>query len=341
MKGVWKRFDALILVLVLVVLGLLIGRCTDDSEFLKLPDDEATESNETQLAPPPVVVTATEPLTVPTRERAVRFLMYNVENYFVEGDVSRSQHVSRPKRVADRDAVADVIASVKPAIVGLVEMGGEEAVKDLVVRLRKRGLSYPYHTVLEREGEDRALALISSCPIVQNNSRRDYGLFGDHRRRMLRGILDVTVKTEDGRHFRVLGAHLKSRVAQDAEAANTLRAREARTLAMYVQNIVRQQPGMPLVVYGDWNDGPQDAALGILSQGTSADAALTRLEAKDSRGEQWTLFYKARRQYYVFDQIYVNDLLKQRMGKDYKSGVIDIPATRRASDHRSVWADLR
>ena len=151
----------------------------------------------------------------------------------------------------------------------------------------------------------------------------------------------MTVQVKDGRRFRITGAHLKSRVGDNPAAAASLRAREARTLAMYIQRVVRRQPKMPLLVYGDWNDGPSDASLGVLTQGLSRDAALTRLDPEDSRGDKWTLYYKAGREYCTFDQIFVNSTLRHRRGRKSESGIVDIPASRSASDHRAVWCELR
>ena len=71
----------------------------------------------------------------------------------------------KPKPKKEREAVADVIASAKPAIVGLVEIGGPVALQDLRERLAARHCEFPYFRVLPRKGEDRALALLSKYRI--------------------------------------------------------------------------------------------------------------------------------------------------------------------------------
>ena len=271
----------------------------------------------------------------------VRFLMLNAENYFVKEDNQRSRYKLSIKKEPAREAVADVIASARPEIVGLIEIGGPKALADLQKRLQERGLVYQYAKVLTRSGEDRALAVLSMHPFVQDNSRADCKLLGTQRQMMLRGILDVTVKVQGKRYFRVIGAHLKSRVADDPAAATARRGKEARTLAMYLQSIMRGQPHMPIVVYGDWNDGPADASLQVLLQGVSEDAALTRVKAADSRGNTWTIYYEPAQTYHTFDQIFVNRVLRSRRGRSCESGVVDIEAANTASDHRAVWCDLR
>ena len=347
----FPRKDALLLFLVLLVAGLLVERFGGESTILRWLESAPLVQQDGYDLPEahdslPAEVAHTAPLqklvdiaAIPKPGKSVRFLMHNVQNYFVEGEQSRSRFVLKSKSQGAREAVAEVIASAKPEVVGLIEIGGPLALQDLRQRLAARGLEYPYFRVLPRQGEDRALALLSVHPIVQDHSQEMVKLYHQKRRKMLRGILDVTLRLEDGRLFRIVGAHLKSRVAEDAAAANALRKQEAYTLAQHVQLIVRSQKGLPLLVFGDWNDGPADAAPQILQQGLSEDASLRRLSPEDSRGEEWTLYFKRGREYCLYDQIFVNSVLRERMRG--QGGIVDIPAATKASDHRALWCDLR
>lgn len=339
-----RRLRVDVLLLLLVVAGVLMGLRLYGTagggeggvEWLAAPYAE-----EEAFTVQPEALDTLRVDAMPKSGPPVRFLMFNVKNYFVAGEQQRSRYTSSPKPVEEREAVAEVIASVRPSVVGLVEIGGPLALEDLRRRLLQRGLDYPYHYVLTRGGEDRALAVLSMYPMVQNHSQRDYGLYGQQRRKLLRGILDVVVRAEDGRLFRVLGAHLKSRVSDDAAAAASLRQREAHTLALYIREVMAQQPNLPIVVYGDWNDNPSDAAVRILEQGVSNHSALRRIRATDSRGEEWTHYYRRGNSYNTFDQIFVNTPLRRRMKSADAEGVVDIPAARCASDHRAVWCELR
>lgn len=269
----------------------------------------------------------------------VRFLMYNVQNYFVKGEKQRSRYTITPKNEDSRNTVADTIAAAKPEIIGLVEMGGPDALNDLACRLAARGLEYPHRKVLTREGEDRALAILSRHPIVRDTSKAEYPLLGTHRRVMLRGILDVTVQVPDKRKFRILGVHLKSHRGESEASTEALRTQEARTLAFYVRQISKREPNTPLLVYGDWNDGPAAASMRVLTQGISKEAALRRLHPADTNGEAWTHYYRDGGEYLIYDRIYVNAVLASRMGRKSKSG---IEASRPGgSDHRAVWCELR
>ena len=298
------RKDALLVFLVLLVAGLLVERFGGDDTILRWLGAAPMAQQEEYV---PVLgadtlsaeVAHTAPLqkqvdiaAIPKPGKPVRFLMHNVQNYFVEGEAYRSRYVLKPKSREAREAVVEVIASVQPAIVGLIEIGGPVALQELRQRLAAKGLEYPYFRVLPRQGEDRALAVLSQHPIVQDNSQENVKLHQQKRRKMLRGILDVTVQLNDKRLFRIVGAHLKSRVSENSGAATALRKQEAYTLAQHIQHIARTQKDLPLLVFGDWNDGPADAAPQILQQGLSQDSALRRLTPGDSRGEEWTLYFK-------------------------------------------------
>lgn len=331
LAALWARADVLLILLTLVLAVLLMVR------FGNVPA-EAEFEQPTPLNTAPAVVVQEEPQQpIPEQGRPVRFLMYNVQNYFVPGESSRSRFVSRAKSEKARKAVAAAIAEARPEIVGLIEIGGKLALQDLQERLGEHGLDYRHSYVLERRGEDRALALLSMHPIERNDSVADKGLFGDHKRKMLRGILDVTVGLDDGRRFRIVGVHLKSRVAVNADAADSLRRREVRTVADYLHILQTAQPDIPLLVFGDWNDGPADGAMGILGK----LSGLTRVKAEDSRGQCWTIYYDNGKGYFVFDQIFVNSVMQKRLGKRSKSGIVDCEHTNTASDHRPVWCDLR
>ena len=345
-----KRADSLLAMLVFILAALVFAYFGGDETALRsllgeplqeqrpLPEAESGE----EAAPTPLPAELDD-TPLPRAGAPVRFLMHNVKNYFVAGEAQRSPYRIKPKAQEECEAEARLIAEAHPEIVGLIEIGGPMALEDLCRRLARHGVEYPYSKVLTRNGEDRALAILSRYPIVADDSRANQGLYGTHRRKMLRGILDVTVELPDGRRFRIVGAHLKSRVAKDEAAAASLRAREAHTLALHLQEAMRLQPNMPILVYGDWNDAPSDASLGVLRQGVDAESALTRLKPEDSRGEGWTLYYEGGHEYCTFDQIYVNKVLKKRMGGKKKSacGIVDTPDAAKASDHRALWCELR
>lgn len=276
---------------------------------------------------------------MPETGEPVRFLMQNVQNYFVAGEQQRSRYVTKPKAEAERAALVKAMVAMRPDVIGLVEIGGPVAMQDLRLRLEEAGLAYPYFRVLVRNGEDRALGVLSRLPIVADTSRANMPLEGQSNRKMLRGLLDVTVRAEDGRLFRVLGVHLKSRVGDDPAAAQALRNKEARTLALYVQQEMKRSPKMPLLVYGDCNDTPEDGSVKQVVQGVSAASALWRLSPTDSHGEEWTHHYRRGKTYYVFDHIFFNKVLRKRVNSRPACGIVEQGSAE--SDHRALWCELR
>ncbi len=169
------RKDALLAFLVLLVAGLLVERFGGDDTILRwLGAPQPVQQEEYVPTVGAVALSAevahTAPLqkqvdiaAIPKPGKPVRFLMHNVQNYFVEGEAYRSRYVLKPKPKESREAVADIIAGAKAEIVGLIEIGGPVALQDLRERLAERGLEYPYFRVLPRQGEDRALARYSGC----------------------------------------------------------------------------------------------------------------------------------------------------------------------------------
>ncbi|MEG0025526.1 MAG: endonuclease/exonuclease/phosphatase family protein [Akkermansia sp.] len=277
---------------------------------------------------------------MPRSGAEIRFLHLNVCNYFVEEDPKRSVHDRSIKSIKDRDAVADVIAAGEADVVGLCEMGGNHALADLQARLEKRGKKYPYGFVLERAGEERALAMLSRYPFHRNDSRQNVTVPEGNALNMLRGILDVTVDVQDGRMFRFLGVHLKSKRDLNG-TADTVRRRESYAVRLVLNEVIASSQGMPLLVFGDFNDGPTEPAVQIILGKRAGKNGLTRLKPLDSRGERWTIFYGGGEEYLSYDHLLVNRTLRTRIGRSYESGIIDIPQAKEAGDHRALWVDLR
>ncbi len=330
------RWDSLLILIAIALCSSLYNHFFEGSDPLKIRSGEVRAQGSALMDDDQ----ALDALPVLAKGEQPRFLLYNVRNYFVAGECTRSSYTSYPKSEAARNAVADVIARSRADIVGLIEIGGRKALEDLRVRLEKRGVDYKYHRVLERQGEDRALGILSRYPITADNSRAQYPLYGTHRRMMLRGILDVTVQLRKDEKLRIMGAHLKSRVTDDQAKATALRSSEAQTIAQHLVQVTKQQPNMPILLFGDWNDPPLSPSIAVLEQGKSKRSALTRIAARDSRGEEWTIYYQKGRSYYTFDQIYINDILKARRNKGADSGILDGADVKKASDHRPVWMDL-
>lgn len=320
----------------LIVLGAVVGYgLTEWKPLEDMPQAVPARQREgRQVAP--------EKVEIPDKGEPVRMLAMNVGNYFVPEDPRRSNFQVKYKPVEAREAVAELIRQSGAELVGLCEMGGEAAVRDLQMRLKRKGIHLPHKVLVMRDGEDRGLALLSKYPIVRNRSVADVPVTGETKRRktMLRGILDATVKMPDGRLFRLVGIHLKSRLSRDGSAEDT-RRREAYALRDYLNEALASQDGMPLLLYGDFNDGPADSAVQVIQGPAKTEYRLNRLKPRDSRGETWTIYYEDGDTYHSFDHLFLNNTLKQRLGRKPPMGILDSPPSRQASDHRGVWVELR
>lgn len=113
----------------------------------------------------------------------VRLFTINAGNYFVPEDPRRSNFQVKYKPVEAREAVAELIRQSGAEIVGLSEMGGEAAVRDLQMRLKRKGVQLPHKVLVMRNGEDRGLALLSKYPIVDNRSVTDMPVSGETKRK--------------------------------------------------------------------------------------------------------------------------------------------------------------
>ena len=260
--------------------------------------------------------TVREKVEIPDKGEPVRLLTMNAGNYFVPEDPRRSNFQVKYKPVEAREAVAELVRQSGAEIVGLCEMGGEAAVHDLQMRLKRKGVHLPYKVLVMRDGEDRGLVLLSKYRIADDRS-----------------VTDMPVSGE-------VGIHLKSRLSRDGSAEDT-RRREAYALRDYLNEALASQDGMPLLLYGDFNDGPSNSAVQVIQGPAKTEYRLNRLKPRDSRGETWTIYYEDGDTYHSFDHLFLNNTLKKRLGRKPPMGILDSPSSLQASDHRGVWVELR
>lgn len=330
-----KRRGSSVIAALIVLIAVLGYGLTEWKPLLNIPEAVPAEQRAVRNNVP-------EKVEIPDKGDPVRMLTMNAGNYFVPEDPRRSNFQVKYKPVEAREALAELVRESGADIVGLSEMGGEAAVRDLQMRLKRKGIHLPHKVLVMRDGEDRGLALLSKYPIVSNRSVTDVPVSGETKRKktMLRGILDATVKMPDGRLFRLVGIHLKSRLSRDGSAEDT-RRREAYALRDYLNEALASQEGMPLLLYGDFNDGPADSSVLVIQGPAKTEYRLNRLKPRDSRGETWTIYYEDGDTYHSFDHLFINNTLKKRLGRKPPMGILDSSPSRQASDHRGVWVELR
>lgn len=260
----------------------------------------------------------------------VVFAAYNLENYAV----SAAPRV-RTKAPAAREAVVDAVAEVWPDVLGVCEVASPEALEELCTRLKDRGLDFPHREWVDGPDPDRHLALVSRFPIQRRDSqaRIPFELGGAYEL-VRRGFLDVTVRVRSGYDLRLVGVHLKSRLPIPA-GEELVRRREADLLRRHVDTLLLEEPGVNLLVYGDFNDTREQPVLREVLGPAGGVFSLQDVAVEDVHGERWTHHRQASDVYSRIDFLLVNRALKPEVVKG--SGLISSPKQwRLASDHRLI-----
>lgn len=263
------------------------------------------------------------------------FVTYNLENY-------RVQETERTKAKAEfsREAAANMIASVRPDIVGVCEVGGEEALRDLQARLLRKGFELPEVELVEGPDRERQLALLSRYPLVERQSRGQvpYSLHGKGQW-MRRGILDVSVEVGRRERIRLVGVHLKSRLPTP-EGESEVRRMEAHVLREHLDGVFVKSPECLLVAYGDFNDTREQASIREVFGERGKVGSLVEVVAEDAVGDRWTHYWREGDVYARIDYVMVSRALWPLVVRG--SGLVGRAAEwRQASDHRPVAVRIR
>jgi len=260
---------------------------------------------------------------------------YNVENWL---SMERGSQTNAPKPVAARDAVALVLGTVRPDVLGVVEVGQPADLADLQTRLRAQGLEFPHTEWITGADTTRHVALLSRFPITQRLSATHctYPLDGKPRR-IERGILDVRVHVHDRYSFRALVVHLKShRETEDGNQAE-MRLGEARLLRQHLDAILQADPNANFLAMGDFNDTPDAEPIRVAIG--AGPFQLFALPARDAKGYETTHFWRAKRHWSRLDYL----MASPGMSNEYVTGtatIADPPELLKASDHRPVFANF-
>jgi endonuclease/exonuclease/phosphatase family metal-dependent hydrolase len=266
-------------------------------------------------------------------DQSIVFGAYNLENYTLSGSER-----TRPKAASAREAVASVVAGVRPDILGVCEMGEEGALADLGHRLEGQGVYLPHREYVAGPDPDRHLALLSRYPIVRRRSlsRVPFELNG-RPEVVRRGFLDVSVQVNPGYILRLVGVHLKSKLPSPS-GEDLVRRCEADQLRLLVERILSEDPRENLLVYGDFNDTREQPAVRQALGPWGSLFSLQELAAEDLHGQRWTHYRPFTGVYSRIDYLLVNRALKPEV-----SGAARIsadPEWKRASDHRLIYARI-
>ncbi|MCB1065352.1 MAG: endonuclease/exonuclease/phosphatase family protein [Verrucomicrobiae bacterium] len=268
----------------------------------------------------------------------VTFVAWNLKNYLaMERRVDGEVVSDAPKPEKEIEVLVAAIVEAKPDILGVCEIGDAAYLADLQKRLKAKGLELPHtELVISADGWNRNLALLSRFPIVSRDPQTDLTyLIGQTRFPIQRGILDVTLAINDSYRLRCLGLHLKSkREIPEADQAE-MRRNEAHLIREHLDSIMATEPGTNLIVYGDFNDTPNEIPIRTIRGRFGSDDYLTDLRPNDRFGFRWTHYWSVADTYARLDYTLVSKGLLPEVDRDSAS-ILHPEDWETASDHRGL-----
>ncbi len=283
-----------------------------------------------------LLLPATASALEPSNELTV--MSYNVRNYLrMDRYIDNVQQPDTPKPEKEIEALLRIVAAVRPDVLAIQEMGPPDQFEDFRNRLAAHGEEHPHAFLLQAHDENRHLALLSRFPIVAENSVDDavYELNGVQEA-VQRGFLDVTVEAPGGYRLRIVNVHLKSkRPVPQGEAL--MRRREAGLLRKHVDAILAANPGVNLLLTGDFNDLKNQPPIQDIEGVRGSPSHMGDVLVSDLEGDRWTQYWSAADVYSRFDYFFASPGLWPEIERE-KSRIVDVPIWRDASDHRAIVA---
>lgn len=264
----------------------------------------------------------------------VVFAAYNLENYLsaAQGDA--------PKPEREIAALVRIVKDINPDILGVCEMGPRDQFEDFKKRLADAGLGYTDFEYVEGPDAQRHLALLSRLPIATHQSLADvpYTLNG-RQEKIKRGMLDVTVQLDGAQTLRLVGVHLKSKLAVP-EGDALIRRNEAHLLRGHIEKILAADPAARLLLYGDFNDTKNEPAIHEVMGPRGAPDFMSDLSLKDRDGDRWTQYWKVTDIYSRIDYIFASRALLPDVLRE-KCSIYRSADWNEASDHRPIIATFK
>lgn len=261
-------------------------------------------------------------------------MAYNLCRYSLadrDGDGQKND----PKPSLEHDAVIELIAAAQPDVLAVQEIGSPSVFEEFRYALRNAGLDYEHAEYLQRGQSEINLAVLSRFPIVSRQPHTDdtYTI-GDAKIPVLRGFLDIEIQVNSNYKFRLMDAHLKSKVFHTL-GQTEMRRNEARLLNNYVRKILKESPDENLLVLGDFNDTYRSAPLREITG--NKQEYLQDLRPHDEAGNVWTHFSPDIDQYDRIDYMLVSRGMRPEVVFE-KTRLVSDPRTYEASDHRPLIA---
>jgi len=285
----------------------------------------------------PAKITPAAPAPAADKPVPFRFVAYNLQNWLTQERATDQGVVPASKPESSKRAAIGLLASVRPDVLGVCEIGDRNDLADVQQRLKAAGLDLPHAYFSGGVDSTRRLGLLSKFPIVATTAPGDLDYrLGGRGFGMQRGILDATVEIA-GKPVRFLGVHLKSkRPVPEGDQAD-MRLHEAHLLRRHLDTILAAEPNARLVVYGDFNDTKASDTLKTIQGPFNHPRFFAAIPLADRQGNAWTHAWEAEDLYSRYDWILTSQTLKPRIDSP-GCRIVDEPEWREASDHRPVLA---
>lgn len=261
-------------------------------------------------------------------------MTYNLCRYSLD-DRDGDGQKNEPKPADERRAVVALIAGARPDVLAVQEIGNPAVFEEFRHALGQAGLAYEHAEHLQRGASENNLAVLSRFPITARTPHTDdkYSI-GEAQVAVLRGFLDVEIRVNPHYSFRLMAAHLKSKLFHPL-GQTEMRRNEARLLNKHVRKALKENPEANLLVVGDLNDTHRSAALREITG--DRQEFLADVRPRDSVGAVWTHYGAGLDQYDRIDYVLVSPGLLSELVREKTRVVLD-PGTPPASDHRPLLA---
>jgi endonuclease/exonuclease/phosphatase family metal-dependent hydrolase len=188
--------------------------------------------------------------------------------------------------------------------------------------------------------EDRHLALLSIFPIRERRSQTGMTyLLGDREYPVQRGFLDATISVNEKYRLRCIGVHLKSKRDVTEGDQNLMRRNEAHLLRRYLDEALRAEPEVNLVVYGDFNDSSSEPPIRAVQGVRGSPGYLGAIQVKDDRGEAWTHHWSSADIYSRIDFLFYSRGVAPEIDHGH-SFICSRDDWESGSDHRMIVAGI-
>lgn len=280
-------------------------------------------------------------VTAPLSAGSIRIATYNLNNYLImDRHVGGKWRPTYPKPESEKAILRAVIHQVAPDILAVQEIGGLPFLEELRSDLSDDGLYYPYITLIQAADSVRHVAVLSKFAPTQVVKHQDLNFkYQAGRETVRRGLLEVSFTRADSSIFKLFVVHLKSRWS-DVKADPESQQRRTREAEACRDRIIERTYAIGMtdfLVAGDFNDHPVSAPLRRFYRKGALDIG-GLVHAADTRGEQWTHFYRKQVEYSLVDGFIVSGSLADSI--EGSGHIVDLPNVLAGSDHRMVYVDL-